>query len=81
MHRKVWFFSISICFVLFSCFLFCCCCFFSRECNIEGGGGGKGVKEMWSVILLGCTNLCSVGQISNRYKCSSTRTERKMKIT
>ena len=80
MHRKVWVFSISICFVLFSCFLFCCCCcfFFSRECNIEGG---EGVKEMWSVILLGCTNLCSVGQISNRYKCSSTRTERKMKIT
>ena len=44
MHRKVWVFSISICFVLFSCFLFCCCCFFFHE-NVTlkgGGGGGKG---------------------------------------
>ena len=79
MHRKVWVFSISICFVLFFFFLFCCCWFFFHE-NVTLKGG-EGVKEMWSVILLGCTNLCSVGQISNRYKCSSTRTERKMKIT
>ena len=64
----------------FLVFCFVVVVFFSRECNIEGGGG-EGVKEMWYVILLGCTNLCSVGQISNRYKCSSTRTERKMKIT
>ena len=59
--------------VFFYLFCFVLFCFF-----FLGGGGGE-VKEMWSVIL-GCTNLCSFGQISNRYKCSSTRTERKVKI-
>ena len=77
MHRKVWVFSVSICFV-FLFFVVVFVFFFHENVTLKGG---EGVKEMWSVILLGCTNLCSVGQISNRYKCSSTRTERKMKIT
>ena len=44
MYRKVWVFSISICFVLFSCFFFLLLLFFFHEnVTLKGeGGGGKG---------------------------------------
>ena len=77
-EKSVFFLCLFV-FVLL-CFVVVAFFFFYENATLKRGGGwGDGVKKMWSVTF-GYTNLCIFGQISNRCKCSSTRTERKMKM-